>query len=87
MAGAAPNPQTEAARSDAVGFLLSRVEEELTNLPDDMRAAFVLFRFEGMPTAEIANVMDVPVKTVETRLRRATLILAQRLGRYRDLLP
>ncbi len=39
------------------------------------------------PTAAMVDATDAPMKTVETRLRRATELLAQRLARYRDELP
>ena len=61
--------------------------EAVDGLPDGPREAFVLFRFECMTCAEIAATTDAPVKTVETRLRRATELLAARVGKYRKDLP
>lgn len=81
-----PPPDGEVARRDALAFLAARVEEALAALPDEPREAFVLFRFEGMTCAEIGEAMGVPAKTVETRVRRATGLLAERLRPYRDLL-
>jgi DNA-directed RNA polymerase specialized sigma24 family protein len=59
------------------------VNEELASLTADAREAFVLFRFEGLTCPQIAELTATPVKTVETRVRRATAALAARLGRYR----
>ena len=84
---AAPPADLDVEREDAVSFLVTRVRESLTELPDEAREAFVLFRFEGLSCREIAELTDTPVKTVETRLRRATKHLAQRLRRYRHHLP
>lgn len=72
---------------DAHGFLLARVQEALASLPEGPREAFVMFRFEGMPVQEIAEITASPPSTVETRIRRATQILAEALRSHRDHLP
>jgi RNA polymerase sigma-70 factor (ECF subfamily) len=82
-------PPAEGAVDDreATAFLVRRIEAALDELPDEPRVAFVLFRFEGLTCAQIAEATEVPVKTVETRLRRATELLAQKVAKYRDHLP
>ncbi len=40
-------------------------------MEEDMRAVFVLFELEEMPTAEIAALLAIPPGTVASRLRRA----------------
>jgi RNA polymerase sigma-70 factor (ECF subfamily) len=72
---------------DAHRFVLESVRAALHDLPEEPRAAFVLFRLEGLPVAEIADLVDAPVKTVETRIRRAALLLAARLPSLRQQLP
>jgi RNA polymerase sigma-70 factor (ECF subfamily) len=72
---------------EARGLLLARVRVEVDALPEAERDAFILFRYEGLTCAAIADAMDVPVKTVESRVRRATERLAARLSRYRAWLP
>lgn len=74
------------AEEDAKAFLRSRVKEALDTLPPEPREAFLLFRFEGMTVAEVAEVIDAPVRTVESRLKRATTLLAARLAKHRNLL-
>jgi RNA polymerase sigma-70 factor (ECF subfamily) len=74
-------------RRDTLRFARERVEAALADLPEDARAAFVLFRLEGLPVAEIADLTETPPKTVETRIRRATLLLAARLTTLRPHLP
>ncbi|MCG3133065.1 MAG: hypothetical protein HMLKMBBP_00157 [Planctomycetes bacterium] len=90
----APDPRTsappadrEVARRDAVALLSKKVEEALRSLPDEPREAFVLFRMEGMSVAEIGELTGVPAKTAETRVRRATLLLAEMLSKHRRDLP
>jgi RNA polymerase sigma-70 factor, ECF subfamily len=80
-----PPPDGAVARREALGLLAERVEEALATLPDEPREAFVLFRCEGMTCAQIAELTEVPAKTIETRVRRATELLARKLAPYRDL--
>lgn len=91
--GGVPRPATEPtappadgdlARRDAVAFLAARLDEALLQLPDEMREAFVLFRYEGLTCAQIGEMTGAPPKTVETRVRRATAALAERLAPWRD---
>ena len=80
----APAPDGEIERAETLEFLTARVREALDALPAPMREAFVLFRYEGLTCAEIADTIDVPLKTVESRVRRATLALSDRLRSYRS---
>lgn len=70
-------------RHETLGFLAARVEEALRELPEPSRTAFVLFRYEGLTCAQVAEAMDAPLKTTETRLVRATQLLAERLRPFR----
>jgi RNA polymerase sigma-70 factor, ECF subfamily len=48
--------------------LMDRV---LARLHPDLLEVFVLFEIEGLPTPEIAKMIDIPVGTAASRLRRA----------------
>lgn len=74
----------EHERAETVGFLVERVRAALEELPEPARTAFVLFRYEGLSCAEVAEAQGAPLKTVETRITRATEILAEKLKAYRD---
>jgi RNA polymerase sigma-70 factor (ECF subfamily) len=80
------SPGDPVARADALSFFVLRMTEALDELPPDQRDAFVDFHFEAMTCMEIAERTGTPVKTVETRVRRATLALAHRLRHHRSLL-
>jgi len=87
--GAKIEPTTEGAEAavaaaDEQSFLLDRVRDALASLPSAAREAFVLFRFEGLTVAEVSSTMAAPVKTTESRLRRATELLAARLRKHRS---
>lgn len=85
--GAAPPADHAVIERDAAAFLRARVEEALAALPDEPREAFILFRYEGLTTAQIGEIAGIPAKTAETRVRRATELLAQQLAKYRPDLP
>ena len=61
-----------------------RMLEAIDNLPEDEREAFDLVRLQGLTHAEAAEVLDVSAKTVQRRLNRASLLLAEELD---DLRP
>ena len=83
---AAPDDGARAARErqETIDFLVRQVRAALEELPEPTRTAFVLFRYEGLTCAEVAETQGAPQKTVETRIARATELLAQRLRAYRD---
>lgn len=54
-----------AAREDALA-----VRAAMARLPEDQRAAVSLVLIEGLPYAEAAEVLDVPVGTLTSRLAR-----------------
>jgi len=51
----------------------------LDEMPDPLREAFVLFELEELNAAEVAQVLDVPVGTVASRVRRARKHLRESL--------
>ena len=61
-----------------------RMLEAIDGLPEDEREVFDLVRIQGLTHAEAAEVLGVSVKTVQRRLNRASLLLAEELD---DLRP
>lgn len=70
-------------RGEELAFLARRIRQAIDELPPQARDAFILFRYEGLTCAEVALVTQAPLKTVETRLARATELLARKLEPYR----
>jgi len=62
----------------------SRIFDAIEQLPEETREAFSLVRVQGMTHAEAADVLGVSTKTLQRRLQRSLLLLAEWLG---DLLP
>ncbi len=58
------------------------LEEALSELPDAQREVFILCRFHKMRYKEIAESLEIPVRTVESRLLAATQKLMQKLSLY-----
>jgi RNA polymerase sigma-70 factor (ECF subfamily) len=77
-----PSAASESERVETRAFLARQVRDAIEALPEPMREAFVLFRYEGLTCVQIAEVLDAPVKTVESRVRRATLALSEKLRAY-----
>jgi RNA polymerase sigma-70 factor (ECF subfamily) len=70
-----------AAPSSASGLTpdATRMLGAIDGLPEDEREAFYLVRIQGLTYPEAADVLGVAVKTVQRRLTRGRLLLAQRL--------
>ncbi len=63
----APDPEAAAQQTQGKKLL----ERVLAGMTEDLRTVFVLFELEGMTSVEIASVLDIPVGTAASRLRRA----------------
>ena len=71
----AEQPDRRAVREDEA----RQIREAVQELPHDLRTAVLLFEFEGMSHADIANVLGCTSNAVETRLYRARQLLRERL--------
>jgi RNA polymerase sigma-70 factor (ECF subfamily) len=58
---------------------LARVRAAMQKLPEEYRSVLMLVCVEGMRYREVAEVLDLPVGTVMSRLSRARSALAQEL--------
>jgi RNA polymerase sigma-70 factor (ECF subfamily) len=56
------------------------IDDALADLPEDFRVAVVLRDVQGMDYAQIAEVLQVPVGTVRSRIARGRQALAGALG-------
>jgi RNA polymerase sigma factor (sigma-70 family) len=63
------------------------IERAIAALPEHYREVFVLLRIEGCSQREAAQMLDIPIGTVQSRLGRAVSKLRSRLmgeGMVRD---
>jgi len=58
------------------------MEEGLRRLPEELRTVFILRDEEGYSNAEVAQMLDLTVAAVKSRLHRARIALRDRLDRY-----
>jgi len=78
-------PARPGVASDDVGgrldrnALLAQVRAAVDGLPAGWREPFVLFRYEGLTCAEVAQLMGLSPKAVELRLARALRAVAERV--------
>lgn len=60
------------------------VTRALTDLPEDFRTVVMLCDVEGFTYEEIANMLDVPIGTIRSRLHRGRNLLRAQLLDYAD---
>ncbi len=71
-------------------FTEADIKEAVESLPEQFRLAVLLGDVEGFSYKEIAEILDVPIGTVMSRLHRGRRALQKRLyefGRQRGLVP
>jgi RNA polymerase sigma-70 factor (ECF subfamily) len=78
----------EAARSTETEVLESipdsEVKEALESIPEQFRMAVILADVEGFSYKEIAEILDVPIGTVMSRIHRGRRALQQKLWDYAE---
>ncbi len=68
----------ERVMMDKMAF--AEVNEAMSKLPDEQRAALSLVALEGFSYAEAAEVLGAPIGTIMSRISRARKVLAEALG-------
>lgn len=63
-------------------LLLDDLQRALDSLPDPFRVVVVLVEVQGYTYDEVADLMEIPVGTVRSRLSRARALLQKRLWEY-----
>lgn len=59
---------------------LNKLQSAITNLPDNQRVVFLMSRIDKKKYREIAELLDVSIKTVEKRMSLALRYLEEKLG-------
>jgi RNA polymerase sigma-70 factor (ECF subfamily) len=80
LPGPGPNPAEEAERKE----LQHRVQEGIDRLKEDEALILLLHDLRGVAYEEIADVLNLPIGTVKSRLHRAREALRARLAPYYD---
>lgn len=58
------------------------LEAALASIPEEFRAAVILSDLEGLALAEVADILEIPVGTVKSRIHRGRRALAEHLGNF-----
>ena len=69
--------------SDAGGLErleFERVDQAINTLPEDQRTVLLLVAVEGRSYAEVAELLDIPIGTVMSRVARARRSLADKIA-------
>ncbi len=82
-----PSDEPEPFEKASVHEEAGRVKEALEGLPDGLREVFELGEIEGLKYADVAEILDIPVGTVKSRMHaavqrlRAALVPPKRSGK------
>lgn len=66
--------------------LIVSIEKAVEGLPEKTREVFKMSKFEGLKYAEIAEKMDISIKTVEAQMSRALKHLRKELAEFMSIL-
>lgn len=80
--GSLPNPEALLDRKQARELL----DVVLDAMTEDLRTAFVLFELEGYSGPEVAEMLEIPLGTATSRLRRARESFRESVARIRKSL-
>jgi RNA polymerase sigma-70 factor (ECF subfamily) len=78
---ASPGPQLKVEAKERYERLL----EAINRLPDFQRVIIVLYHIQELPYEEIAEILNMPLGTVKSRLNRARRALREQLAEQREL--
>lgn len=63
------------------------IERAIIDLPETYRDVYVLADVEGLPNAEIAEMLGLSVSAIKSRLHRARLLMRSALARHFEEVP
>lgn len=72
------------AEAAEIRLQAAEVRREMARLPDEQRLAIALVLVEGLSYREAADILEVPMGTLTSRLVRGRSALMARLGRRED---
>lgn len=77
-----PDPSISPNQQAELSELTKLLDQAIHRLPEELRQPFLLGVVEQHPQKEIAALMNISVKAVETRIHRARKFLAEQLEAY-----
>ncbi|MBU0561715.1 MAG: RNA polymerase sigma factor [Bacteroidetes bacterium] len=65
-----------------IKIMHDKVKETIKELPENLRAVFVLYEIQGLKYKEVAEAIDIPINSVKVYLLRARKKLQEELKHY-----
>jgi RNA polymerase sigma-70 factor, ECF subfamily len=62
--------------------LAEKIEQAIASLPEKCRMVFEMNRIEGLKYSEIAEKMNISLKTVEAQMSKALSIMREHLSEF-----
>ena len=78
--------QSDSMDSIFISELQIKLKDVIENLPDKCKQIFKLSRYENLKNKEIAQKLDVSLKTVEAQITKALKILKSELYEYSEII-
>ncbi len=78
--GSRPDPVVDGSCSAEESLLMDRLRAEIERLPEKLRTVLLLCTIEDMDAGTVAQILDVPVGTVRSRLHLARKRLLEALN-------
>ncbi len=72
------NPEEKTSSKQIMDY----IKENLKELPESYKVVFLLRDMEGLSNNEVAEVLDISLTAVKSRLHRARLFMRERLSKY-----
>ena len=69
-----------------ISELEQKIEAAIASLPEKCRIVFELSRIEGLRYAQIAEKMDISIKTVEAQMSKALAVMKEHLREFLTLI-
>jgi RNA polymerase sigma-70 factor (ECF subfamily) len=85
-----PHPRMWSQMPDSIAMSSERqrlIERAIADLPELYRDTFVLADVEGLPNAEIGEILGLGLAAVKSRLHRARLLMREKLARHFEDTP
>jgi len=77
-----PDTNVHAHRQMEAGELQDKINEAINNLPEKCRIIFGMSRYEELSYREIAEKLDISVKTVENQISKALRLMREALADF-----
>ena len=77
-----PSKDAQPAEASETSELEEAIKDAIDKLPDDQREVFIMGEYEKMQYKEIAEVLDIPLGTVKSRMHAAYMKLRTLLAKF-----